>query len=90
MIENKLHITQQLLWVTKSFLRRPTYQELKLTLYIMQFKSIDAPTDGSIDTPIDALTDAPRDVLTDTLTVAATDTPRDALTDCGQTLSNVP
>lgn len=29
---------------------RTTYYEHKMTVYIMQFKSIDAPTVGSIDT----------------------------------------
>ena len=84
-IENNLHIRQQLLWVSKLFQMRPTYRELKITLYIMQFKLTDALTDVSTDTLTDALTDAttnaPRDVSTDTLIVAATDTPRDALTD---------
>ena len=63
---------------------RPTYKELKITLYIMQFKLKDAPTDGSTDTITDALTYAPRDVSTDTTTVATTDTSNDALTDTQQ------
>ena len=62
---------------------RPTYQEVKIILYIMQFKSIDALTDVP--------TDAPRDVLTDTQTVATIGTPRDALTDAlTDALSDVP
>ena len=61
---------------------RPQHtRNLKLLYSIMQFKSIDAPTDGSTDT----LTDAPMDVLTDTLTVATKEMPRDALTECRQT-----
>ena len=47
-----------------------------LPLHLMQFKSIDALTDGSTDTTTDALTDSltdePMDVSTDTLTVACT------------------
>ena len=58
---------------------RPTYWELKITPYIMQFKSMYALTDSSTDTPIHALTDAPADalrgVLTDILTVEATVAP---------------
>ena len=71
---------------------RPTYYELKITLYVIQFKSIDTLTDGSTktlmnaltDTLADAPTDAPRDVLTETLTVAITDIPRVALADSRQ------
>ena len=38
------------------------YGVLNITLHIVQFKSIDALTDGSRDTLTDTLTDAPSDV----------------------------
>ena len=44
-IENNLHFREQLLWVSKTFLIRPIYYKLKITLYIMQFKLIDAQTE---------------------------------------------
>ena len=54
----------------------------------MQFKLIDAQTESSIDTLIDALMDAPtyvpRDISMDTKTVVFTDTPQNALTDAQQ------
>ena len=53
----------------------------------MQFKSIDALTDGSIDTRKDALTnatDVPSDISTDALTIGATHTPRNSLIDAQQ------
>ena len=87
-IENNLHIRQQLLWASKSFLMLPTYQELKITLHIMQFKLIHALTDNIADIPTyaltDAATDAHRDVSKDTQRDAPTDTPRDALRDAQQ------
>ena len=33
-IENNLHIKQELLWVSKSYIMRPRYQELKITLIL--------------------------------------------------------
>ena len=86
-IENNVHIRQQLLWVTKSCLMRSTNQELKITLYSMQFKLIDVLTVARIDTPIKRCPDrCPTDAVTDGLV----DAPTETLTDAGQAPNRYP